>query len=302
VLLLGLVSACTRAADHPVTSAPTTVATPPALSGGAGPSPGSTVSPSAAPVSPGQPKPPAAPGWQPPPANGVFDYQIGGAYPPAAAVRIVDRDRNDPAVPGRYNICYVNAFQTQAGESGWWKANHADLLLRGSGGGYVEDRGWPGELLLDLSTAPKRAAVTSIVDGWFAGCAAKGFQAVEPDNLDSWTRSKGLLTKAHAVAYARLLTAAAHARRLAIAQKNTTELGLAARTDIGFDFAIAESCATYDECDDYMAVYGNAVFEVEYSTNDYQRACQNHGSRISVILRDHDVAPAGHVGYHYEHC
>lgn len=35
-----------------------------------------------------------------PPANGQFDYQIGGAYPPQSPVAIVDRDRFDPPVTG----------------------------------------------------------------------------------------------------------------------------------------------------------------------------------------------------------
>jgi hypothetical protein len=31
-----------------------------------------------------------------PPADGQFDYQLGGAYPPAPGVAIVDRDRSAP--------------------------------------------------------------------------------------------------------------------------------------------------------------------------------------------------------------
>jgi Glycoside-hydrolase family GH114 len=69
-----------------------------------------------------------------------------------------------------------------------------------------------------------------------------------------------------------------------------------------FDFVIAESCVEFDECGDYFAVHGASVFEVEYSDIAYRKACQDHGSRISVILRDHDVTPAGRPGYRYEHC
>ena len=50
-----------------------------------------------------------------PPTNGQFDYQIGGAYPPLSSVSIVDRDRSASPVADRYNICYVNAFQTLSG-------------------------------------------------------------------------------------------------------------------------------------------------------------------------------------------
>jgi hypothetical protein len=234
-----------------------------------------------------------------------FDYQIGGAYPPASGVAIVDRDRTAPAVPGRYNICYTNAFQTQPEENAWWQAHHPTVLLRDRHGTLVEDEDWPGERLLDPSTAAKRSELAAVLDGWFADCAARGYQAVEPDNLDSWTRSHDLLTQADAVAYARLLVRAAHRHGLAIAQKNTVELSGIGKSDIGFDFAIAEECSVYDECDAYLHAYGSEVFEIEYTDNDpaaYHQACTDHGGRITVILRDRDVVAAGQGGYHNESC
>ena len=87
------------------------------------------------------------------PAGGRFDYQLGGAYPPAAAVTIVARDRGAAPAEGLYSICYVNAFQTQPEEAAWWRKNHPDLLLRTEGGGEVEDKNWQGEYLFDTSTA-----------------------------------------------------------------------------------------------------------------------------------------------------
>jgi hypothetical protein len=36
-----------------------------------------------------------------PTANGQFDYQIGGAYPAAAGIAIVDRDRLAAPAPGQ---------------------------------------------------------------------------------------------------------------------------------------------------------------------------------------------------------
>lgn len=252
---------------------------------------------------PGEPELRSA-AWPGPPANAVFDYQIGGAYPPAAAARIVVRDRGESPVPGRYNVCYVNAFQTQPAENRWWDTHHPDLLVRDHGR-VVEDPGWPGERLLDTSTTSKRAAIASIVDGWLAECAAGGFQAVEPDNLDSWTRSRGLLDEVDNVGLARLLAARAHARGLAIAQKNGAEMAAAGRTDVGFDFAIAEECAVEHECADYLAAYGALVYEIEYADNPvahYREACAERGRTITVLLRDRDVTPAGDPAYHNETC
>lgn len=230
-----------------------------------------------------------------PPPDGVFDYQIGGAYSPAQNVRIVDRDRGDKPVPGRYNICYVNAFQTQPEENHWWVRQHADLLLR-KNGRYVEDPGWPGERILDTSTPKKRKQIAKINGSWFAGCAKKGFQAVEPDNLDSWTRSKGRLSENDNRAMARLLIEEAHTHHLAIAQKNTPELQLK------FDFAIAEECQAYAECGDYMKRYGRRVYEIEYAPKYFRAACRDHGKQISILLRDRDVLPRGKPGYRNETC
>jgi hypothetical protein len=246
-----------------------------------------------------------ASGWRAPPADSVFDYQIGGVYPPAPGVGIVDRDRAAAPAPGRYTICYVNAFQTQPAENPWWQARHRDLLLTGADGRYVEDPDWPGERLLDISTPERRAELATVVDGWIAGCAARGFQAVEPDNLDSFTRSAGRLSQTDAVAFARLLVEGAHSHGLAIGQKNTVEIAGSGHTDIGFDFAVAEECAVYDECDRYLSGSGDQVYEIEYTDNGvdaYRRACADHGDRISVVLRDRDVVPAGDTGYHDEHC
>jgi glycosyl hydrolase family 114 len=242
--------------------------------------------------------------WRVPPGNAVFDYQIGGAYQPAKGVGIVDRDRGDKPAAGVYGICYVNAFQTQPEEDGWWRAHHPELLVT-RGGKAVEDPGWPGELVLDTSTGAKRQALAGIVGGWIDGCARAGYQGVEPDNLDSWSRSDGALDQADNVAFAALLVARAHADGLAIGQKNTPELGSAGRSKVGFDFAIAEECEVYHECDAYTTVYGNEVFEIEYTDNGgaaFTRACAARGATISVLLRDRDVVRAGDPAYHNQTC
>jgi hypothetical protein len=245
-----------------------------------------------------------APTVTPPPVNGRFDYQIGGAYSPASSVRIVDRDRTSTPVSGKYTICYVNSFQTQAAEASFWTGKHRNLLLKYKGK-YLIDPDWPDEYLLDTSTAAKRQSIAAIENGWIDGCRTKGFKAIEPDNLDSWTRSKKLLTKADNVALAVLLARHAHADGLAIAQKNTAELGTAGKTTVGFDFAIAEECQVYDECGSYTGPYGSHVIEIEYTDNPrsaYTTACAKQGKSISVILRDRDVVASGKSGYHYENC
>ncbi|AZM51354.1 hypothetical protein DMA15_01115 [Streptomyces sp. WAC 01529] len=237
-----------------------------------------------------------------PPVNAAFDYQLGGAYPPPAKVRAVSRDRGAAPAPGRYNICYVNAFQAQPGKDAarWWQREHPDLILRDQKGRTVVDEGWQ-EPLLDISTRDKRSALAQVVGAWIDGCAKAGFDAVEPDNLDSYERSKGLLTVDDAVAFARLLARRAHAEGLAIAQKNTTDL-LERRRTIGFDFAVTEECARYKECGAFETAYDGKVFDVEYAVKDFTTACRSRGKELSVTLRDRDVLPAGEDGHVYRHC
>ncbi|MFF3994327.1 endo alpha-1,4 polygalactosaminidase [Streptomyces cyaneofuscatus] len=235
-----------------------------------------------------------------PKADATFDYQIGGAYTPPAGVKALSRDRGAKPVRGLYNVCYVNAFQTQPDAMDWWQKKNPDLLLRDGSGKPVNDEAW-GEALLDTSTSAKRTRLAKIVGGWIDGCAKAGFQAVEPDNLDSYERSGGRLTKAHNAAFAKLLATRAHAAGLAIGQKNTTDL-LGQRKSIGFDFAVAEECGRYDECADYATAYGNRVFVIEYTARDFSKACSAAGAKLSVVLRDLDVRPAGRKGYVFRTC
>jgi hypothetical protein len=217
----------------------------------------------------------------------------------------VTRDRTDAPAPGTYGICYVNAFQTQPGETAWWTAHHPDLLLRDRAGHLVGDPDWPGEYLLDVRTPAERAALLRIVGDWFDGCARSGYRAIEPDNLDSWTRSHAQLTRDQGLAFAALLVQRAHARGLAVAQKNAAELGSLGRTRVGFDFAVAEECQVYDECGVYLAAYGAHVIEIEYTDTPragYTAACSARGARVSVLLRDREVVPRGAAGYVFEHC
>lgn len=228
---------------------------------------------------------PAAP--QPLPVGTDWDYQLGGARKVPAHVGIVLRDRSARPVAGRYNICYVNGFQTQPDEKRFWK-RHRALILR-KGGRPVVDSAW-GEKLLDIRTPHKRQRLARIVGRWMAGCAHDGFDAVELDNLDSFLRSKGLIRPRHARAFAALLTARAHRSGLSVAQKNWP--GLDGRR-VGFDFAVAEECARWRECGDYVDHYGRRVLAVEYRNKDFRRACRRHGDTIAVVRRDLALARSG---------
>jgi len=233
-----------------------------------------------------------------PPVHAGVDYQLGGVYTPPKGVSVVSRDHTASPAPGVYNICYVNAFQAQPDAEGDWDA---DLLLRDRSGKVVMDKDW-GEAMLDIGTPAKRTRIAEKVDDWIDACADKGFDAVEPDNYDSYTRAPhGLLNAADAEAFQTLLARHAHARHLAIAQKNTLELAKD-RKRVGLDFAVVEECGQYDECGSYVDAFGDHVIVVEYTEKGMKRACAGWGDRISIVRRDLDVTPAGHDGYVRETC
>jgi hypothetical protein len=221
-----------------------------------------------------------------PPVGAEFDYQIGGAYPLPAGVTVVSRDwRDRPA--GDYAVCYVNAFQSQPGEH--WPRS---LVLP------LEDPDWPGEFAIDFSTGRTRARAARHVERRVRRCAAKGFRAVEYDNLDAWTRyPQAPFGRADTIAYARRLVRVAHRHGLAAAQKNTVELN--GPRLVGFDFAIAEECGRWRECGRYERMYGQHVLAVEYRRRDLRRTCRVFRS---AVLRDLDVSRPGAPGYRFARC
>ncbi|MFB4350851.1 endo alpha-1,4 polygalactosaminidase [Microbacterium sp. CR_7] len=235
------------------------------------------------------------------PVGAVPDYQLGGAYEPADDVGVVGRDRTAEPAEGVYSICYVNGFQTQPGELDTWPD---DLLLQHDGE-PVFDPDWPDEALLDTSTSERRESIADVIGPWIDGCAESGFDAVEFDNLDSYTRSDDALTLDDNLALATLLVERAHESGLAAGQKNAAEDAEALHDRAGFDFAVVEECAAYEECTAYTAVYGDQVIDIEY-TDQLPRAfadmCENAESPASMVLRDRDLLPAGVDGHVFETC
>jgi hypothetical protein len=239
-----------------------------------------------------------------PPAGAVVDYQLGGAYPPPPGVAGVIRDSTDSPAEGLWSGCYVNGFQSQPDARDTWLDERRDLVLTVDGEPVV-DADWPDELILDTSTGARRAAIAAALEPTLRRCAESGFDAVEIDNLDSYTRSAGALDEDDAIALATLYAEAAHRLGLAIAQKNSAELSDRARTEAGFDFAVAEECHRFDECDAYARVYGEAVIDVEYTDDlrgSFADVCADQGAPASTILRDRELTTPADPAYVFAAC
>jgi hypothetical protein len=252
--------------------------------------------------------------WSPPPpVDAGADYQLGGDAPLPTGVSVVVRDwfSGRPVPDPAYSICYVNAFQTQPDEAGVRRPDETShwpdrLVLTDLG----DDPNWPGEYLIDISTPSRRAAAARHVSRMVERCAARGYEAVEFDNLDSWTRFDGTsreddvpFARRAAVRYAAMLTDHAHSVGLAVAQKNTPQLSArTSRRVIGFDFAVVEECGRYRECDAYRRVFDERIIAIEYTDRGFERACRAMGDDVSVIRRDLDLGTPDSDGYRYQAC
>jgi len=235
------------------------------------------------------------------PATGGLDYQLGGAYAPAAGVTVVVRDVTSRPAPGLFSVCYLNGFQTQPGAlRSTWSGPRRALLLRTASGALARDPGWPDEVLLDTSTAHRRTRIARVLARQVARCARKGFDAVELDNLDSWQRSHGRITARDNLRLARRLIRAAHARGLLVAQKNAVEITRRAHRT-GFDLAITEDCRRWHECGTYRRTYGARVLMVEYRRAAFRRSCAADHPGF-VVLRDRELVPRGRAGYRFATC
>ncbi|RYI34301.1 MAG: hypothetical protein EON48_02075 [Acetobacteraceae bacterium] len=234
------------------------------------------------------------------PPGAVADYQLAGAYPPPPGVTVVVRDSTDMPEPGLFNICYVNGFQTQPG-AGW----PVELLVTNWDGKPIADPNWPDEYLLDIRTPETRMANLSRVMPALRTCAEKGFDAVEFDNLDSYTRSHGKVSKRDAMDFARLLIMAASDLGLPAGQKNAADLGWRGRR-AGFAFAVTEECHRWYECAAFTTIYGkDQVLGIEYADDlrgSFRDACSDPDRPGSLILRDRMLTRAGAEGYVFEAC
>jgi hypothetical protein len=224
-------------------------------------------------LSPFSSPPPRSSWWQPAPGL-TWQWQL--SEPPVdlgVAAEVYDIDLFDnPAATvqelhnqGRKVIGYISVGSRED-----WRPDAGafppELLGR-------EYDGWPGEKWLDIRRidllAPIMLARLDL-------CKAKGFDAVEPDNIEIHTNDTGFhITYADQFAYAGWLAEEAHARGLAIGLKNAADMVTDALPF--FDFAITEDCFVQDWSDQVLPFIAarKAVFAAEYTDTgvDFQAAC-----------------------------
>ncbi len=232
---------------------------------------------------------PATDWWQPPPGL-TWQWQIGDDdidLSIEADVYDVDLYVEQAVIDrlherGQRVICYISVGSWED-----WRPDASQFPPEVLGNAY---EGWPGERWLDIRRidllAPLLRARLDL-------CRAKGFDGVEPDNIDIHGNDTGFpLTYADQLAFARWLAEEAHVRGLAIGIKNAPEM--VADTLAIFDFAITEDAYYYGWAADMLAFVeaGKPVFAAEYTDMDvdFAAACEwGERHRISFILKHRDL-------------
>ena len=183
---------------------------------------------------------------------------------------------------GRQVICYLSAGSWED-----WRPDADAFPPQVIGRAYT---GWPGERWLDVR---RLDLLAPIMTARLELCRDKGFDAVEPDNLDGYANDTGFeITPDDQLAYNRWLSAQAHALGLSIGLKNDPEQAAGLAAD--FDWALTEDCYDQGWCE-AMAPFieaGKAVLAAEYTDTgvDFERACEELApAGFSLILKDRQL-------------
>ncbi|MGA5194862.1 endo alpha-1,4 polygalactosaminidase [Streptomyces exfoliatus] len=234
---------------------------------------------------PGPDPKPAEERWRPAPGL-AWQWQLSGRLDPTVDVPVYDIDGFDhPASTvtdlhrrGRKAICYLS---TGAWEDFRPDADRFPKSVLGKG------NGWEGERWLDIRR-------TDVLEPLMAErldmCRTKGFDAVEPDNMDGYRNRTGFpLTAADQLRYNRLIARLAHERGLAVGLKN--DLDQIPELLADFDFAVNEQCAEYDECDRLapFVAAGKAVFHVEYELDTAEFCPQARKLGLSSMQKRYEL-------------
>ncbi len=208
----------------------------------------------------------ATPTWWQPVVGASWQIQFtGDAIDTGLDVDIYNLDLFDTPVElvqqlhsdGKRVMCYFNVGAWED-----WRPDAADFSAEVLGNEY---EGWPGERWLDVSNVD---ALEPIMLARLDLCAAKGFDGVDPDNLDGFNIDTGFeLTSDHAIVYITWLAEEAHACRLAFGIKNVPEL--AVQLEPYADWVLTESCFDQGWCEDLLPFLSNGkpVFAIEYVEN-----------------------------------
>jgi hypothetical protein len=179
----------------------------------------------------------------------------------------------DLKAQGKRVICYMSAGSWEK-----WRPDKNDFPEEVLGRKYD---GWAGERWLDTRNI---AVLGPIMRARLDRCKHKGFDGVDPDNVDGYQAKTGFsITRRDSVRYLKFLAAEAHKRGLAIGLKNATDLSRAVIDRM--DFAVTEDCFDQGWCADSTNFIdaNKPVFAIEYTDNsiNFNRFC-NQAAKLGL--------------------
>ncbi len=207
----------------------------------------------------------AQPSYWVPSQKTSWQWQLTGSIDPAVNVDMYDIDLFDTSAgvvaslhaQGRRAVCYLSA--------GSWENWRPDAARFPESVKGHPMEGYPDERWLDVRNI---SVLGPILEARLDLCKSKGFDAVEPDNVDGYTNHTGFpLNYDDQIRFNAWIANAAHARGLSVALKN--DLDQVEDLLPVFDWALNEQCFQYKECT-ALAPFtqaGKAVFNVEYKLN-----------------------------------
>ena len=176
----------------------------------------------------------------------VAAYDIDGFENSAAEVAKLHEQ-------GKHVICYIDV-----GTAENFRPDYSEFPKSVLG----NSNGWPGERWLDIR---QLGVLEPIMTARFEMCREKGFDAVEPDNMEGYANKSGFpLTAQEQLTYNLWLAGEVHSLGMAVLQKNDGEQTPEQKPY--FDGALSEECNQYHECADfqpYLAA-GKPVLNAEY--------------------------------------
>ena len=200
-----------------------------------------------------------------PPLDSTFSWQLGSndEINTNFDVDIYDLDAFETEASliaslhsqGKKVICYISVGSWED-----WRPDAADFPSEIIGNDY---EGWPGEKWLDIRQIDLLAP---IMRARLDMCVKKGFDGIEPDNIDlHWADTGFKISYEDQLAYNIWLSEEAHARGLSIGLKNDDEQV----SDLlpYFDWALTEDCFIGEWCQEMLPFIeaGKPVFAAEYT-------------------------------------
>lgn len=223
--------------------------------------------------------------WQPRPGVS-WQWQLSGRVDTSVKASVYDIDGFDQSRAtvgklhdaGRKVICYLStgAYEDWRPDA---KKFPKSVLGRGNG--------WEGERWLDIR---RTDVLKPLMAARLDMCKEKGFDAVEPDNMDGYKNRTGFpLKAADQLRYNRLIARLAHDRGMAVGLKN--DLDQIPQLVGDFDFAVNEQCAQYGECADLVPFVkaDKAVFHVEYELPTSKFCAQSRKLGLSSLEKKYEL-------------